>query len=453
MSDEGVDRADRADLVMRGGQVLVGDRFESRSVAVTDGRVVSVGPLDATIDAGEEVVLAADEVLIPGLVDTHVHVNEPGRTEWEGFETATRAAAAGGVTTILDMPLNSIPATLDAESLRVKQQAAAGQCHVDVGFWGGAVPANLGQLRTLYEAGVFGFKCFLLDSGVPEFPPLLGDQLDQAMAEIADFDGLLIVHAEDGAVIEAAPPPAGADYARFLGSRPKQSENVAIDHVINAARQTGCRAHIVHLSSAEAVPRLSAARADGVRITVETCPHYLTLDAESVPAGQTQYKCCPPVRESGNRDALWTALAEGVIDVVVSDHSPSTIDLKCLDTGDFGTAWGGVSSLQLGLPLVWTEAARRGHDLTEVLRWMSSGTSGLVGLPERGRIAEGSPADLVVLAPDETFVVDPATLYHRNAISPYAGLELRGVVRRTYLRGRQVTGQQPRGALIEREGT
>ncbi len=450
MSVEGVDGVD---LVLRGGQVLVGDRFEARSVMVTDGHVVGIGAVDAVVEATEEVVLGADEVLIPGLVDTHVHVNEPGRTEWEGFETATRAAAAGGVTTILDMPLNSIPATLDAESLQVKQKAAAGQCHVDVGFWGGAVPANLGQLRSLYEAGVFGFKCFLLDSGVPEFPPLLGDQLDQAMAEIAAFDGLLIVHAEDGAVIAGAPPPAGADYARFLGSRPKQSENVAIDHVIDAARRTGCRAHIVHLSSAEAVPRLHAARAEGVTITVETCPHYLTLDAESVPAGQTQYKCCPPVREAANRDALWDALAEGVIDVVVSDHSPSTIDLKCLDTGDFGSAWGGVSSLQLGLPLVWTEARRRGHDLPDVLRWMARGTSELVGLLERGRIEAGCRADLVVLAPDETFVVDPATLYHRNAISPYAGRELCGVVRRTYLRGTPVISAHPRGDLIEREGT
>ncbi len=441
------------DLAIRGRQILIGDRFEPGSIAVTDGLVVAVGALDAAVEAKDEVVLADDEVLIPGLVDTHVHVNEPGRTEWEGFATATRAAAAGGVTTILDMPLNSIPATLDPDSLRVKQEAAAGQCHVDVGFWGGAVPGNLGRLRSLYDAGVFGFKCFLLDSGVPEFPPLLGDQLEQAMTEIATFDGLLIVHAEDGAVIDAAPAPAGVDYARFLGSRPKQSENVAIDHVIDAARRTGCRAHIVHLSSAEAVPRLRAARAEGVPITVETCPHYLTLDAESVPAGQTQYKCCPPIREAANRDALWDALAEGVIDVVVSDHSPSTVDLKRLDTGDFGTAWGGVSSLQLGLPLVWTEARRRGHHLTDVLRWMSTRTGDFVGLADRGRIAVGSRADLVVLAPDETFVVDPARLYHRNAISPYAGRELSGVVRRTYLRGSPVTGDNPRGDLIEREGT
>ncbi len=452
MSGSG-DVDDRVEMVIRGRRVLVDGRFEPRSVAVTDGHVVAVEPVDATNDAVHEVLLADDEVLIPGLVDTHVHVNEPGRTEWEGFETATRAAAAGGVTTILDMPLNSIPATLDAESLHVKQKAAAGQCHVDVGFWGGAVPANLGRLRELYDAGVFGFKCFLLDSGVPEFPPLLGGQLEQAMTEIASFDGLLIVHAEDGAVIGAAPPPDGPDYARFLRSRPKQSENVAIDHVITAARRTGCRAHIVHLSSAEAVPQLRVARAEGVRITVETCPHYLTLDAEAVPPGQTEYKCCPPIREAANRDALWDALAEGVIDVVVSDHSPSTVDLKCLDTGDFGSAWGGVSSLQLGLPLVWTEARRRGHQLADVLHWMSSRTSDLVGIGDRGRIAVGARADLVVLAPDENFVVDAATLYHRNAISPYAGHELSGVVRRTYLRGQTVTGRDTRGVLIEREGT
>lgn len=441
------------DLVIRGVRVHGDDGFAPRSVAVSHGIIVSVDAIDAPLRADRIVELAEDEVLIPGLVDTHVHVNEPGRTEWEGFATATRAAAAGGVTTILDMPLNSIPPTIDLDALRVKQQAASGKCHVDVGFWAGAVPANLGRLRALHEAGVFGFKCFLLDSGAPEFAPLLGDQLEAAMREIADLDGLLIVHAEDGPTIEAAPPTEGRSYRAFLGSRPPESENIAIRHVIEAARRTQCRVHIVHLSSAEAVASLRAAREDGVRITVETCPHYLTLSAERIGDGETQFKCCPPIRDDSNRGQLWQALADGVIDIVVSDHSPSTPELKLSDTGDFGGAWGGVSSLQLGLPLVWTEASRRGHDLTDVVRWMSTDTAHLVGATGKGQIAAGHDADLVVLAPDQSFVVDPAALHHRHRVSPYAGRTLSGVVRRTYLRGIPVTGAAPHGIFLNLEGS
>ena len=441
------------DLVIRGVRVLGDDGFAARSVAVSHGVVASIVAFDAPLRADRIVDLAEDEVLIPGLVDTHVHVNEPGRTEWEGYATATRAAAAGGVTTILDMPLNSVPPTIDVDALRAKQEAATGKCHVDVGFWGGAVPASLGRLRALHEAGVFGFKCFLLDSGAPEFPPLLGDQLETAMREIADLDALLIVHAEDGPTIAAAPPARGRAYGAFLGSRPRESENIAIKRVIEAARSTGCRAHIVHLSSAEAVPALRAAREDGVRITVETCPHYLTLCAERIGDGQTQFKCCPPIRDGRNRDQLWQALTEGVIDIVVSDHSPCPPALKLLDTGDFGAAWGGVSSLQLGLPLVWTEASRRGHDLADVVRWMSTDTAHLVGAVGKGRIAVGHAADLVVFAPEQSFVVDPAALHHRHRVSPYTGRTLSGVVRRAYLRGIPVTGTAPHGTLLNGQGS
>ncbi len=441
------------DLVVRGVRVHGDDGFAPRSVAVSHGVVVSIAAIDAPLRADCVVELAEDEVLIPGLVDTHVHVNEPGRTEWEGFDTATRAAAAGGVTTILDMPLNSIPPTIDVDALRAKQQAATGRCHVDVGFWGGAVPASLGRLWALQEAGVFGFKCFLLDSGAPEFPPLLGDQLETAMREIAELDGLLIVHAEDGPTIAAAPPAQGRAYQAFLGSRPPESENIAIHAVIEAARSTRCRVHVVHLSSADAVPALAAARADGVRITVETCPHYLTLRAERIGDGQTQFKCCPPIRDDSNREGLWQALTDGVIDIVVSDHSPCPPALKLLDTGDFGGAWGGVSSLQLGLPLVWTEANRRGHDLANVVRWMSTDTARLVGAAGKGRIAVGHDADLVVFAPDQTFVVDPAALHHRHPVSPYTGRTLSGGVRRTYLRGVPVTGTAPHGTFLHSEGS
>ncbi len=436
------------------GYALTGTGLAPRLVGVANGTIVRIEPLDGRpsgVPPVELVELADDEVLLPGLVDTHVHVNEPGRTEWEGFATATRAAAAGGVTTILDMPLNSIPATTSLAALEVKRATATGQVSVDVGFWGGAVPESLGHLAELHAAGVYGFKCFLLDSGVPEFPPLSSAQLRQAMTEIAAFDGLLIVHAEDPVVIASHGRDHTVHYREFLESRPPAAETIAIDTVIAAARETGCRAHIVHLSSAEALPALAAARADGVRLTVETCPHYLTLCAEDIADGQTQFKCCPPVRDAANADQLWQALADGVIDFVVSDHSPSTIELKRLDEGDFGAAWGGISSLQLGLSLIWTEGRRRDHSLDAVIRWMAARPAEIVGVPDKGSIAVGQDADLVVFAPDETYTVDVATLHHRNAVTPYHGRTLQGVVRATYLRGERVeeTGP-PHGQLLTR---
>jgi allantoinase len=421
-------------------------------VVVRDGKVESVEAFDAPVAASEVVELTEDEVLIPGLVDSHVHVNEPGRTEWEGFATATRAAAAGGVTTVLDMPLNAIPPTTDVGALTLKRAAAEGQCFVDVGFWGGAVPSSLGHLRELYDEGVFGFKCFLLDSGVPEFPPLSAAQVEEAMREVARFGGLLIAHAEDPAVIAAAAVPHTVRYAEFLGSRPEEAENSAIEDVISAARRTGARAHIVHLSSASALPALRAARAEGVMVTVETCPHYLTLAAEEIGDGQTQYKCCPPIRGAANRDLLWEALVAGDIDFVVSDHSPSTPELKLLDEGDFAAAWGGVSSLQLGLPLVWTAARERGCDLARVVGWMSRGPAHVVGVEGKGEIAPGNDADLVVFAPEQTFTVEADALYHRHAVTPYAGRELAGVVRHTYLRGSPVRASDPHGTLIRAGG-
>ncbi|MCY7372331.1 MAG: allantoinase AllB [Spirochaetaceae bacterium] len=441
------------DLVLHAPRAVLGAgrSEEPVTVSVADGVVTDVRPLDRSVTGTEVVVLGDDEVLLPGLVDTHVHVNEPGRTEWEGFSTATRAAAAGGVTTILDMPLNSLPPTLDPDALAVKRSAAEGKCAVDVGFWGGAVPANLGSLGPLLEAGVFGVKCFLADSGVEEFPPLSTADLLRAGEEIAAHDGLLLVHAEDPGELSAAPDPSGPSYARFLASRPATSEVAAVATVLDVARHTGARVHVVHLSSAGALPLLAGAKADGVRVSVETCPHYLVLRAEDVPDGATDYKCCPPVRDDANRDALWAGLGDGTIDMVVSDHSPCIPALKALDTGDFAAAWGGISSLQLGLPLVWTEARRRGHDLADVVRWMSHAPAAFAGLRTKGSVRAGFAADLVVLAPDEEMVVDPATLHHRHAVTPYAGARLTGVVRRTWLAGAPVTPDRtPAGRLLAR---
>ncbi|GAB3196890.1 allantoinase AllB [Geodermatophilus arenarius] len=432
-------------LVVRARRVVLPGGERAAAVHTADGVVTAVTGFD-DVPAGA-VTLADDEVLLPGLVDSHVHVNEPGRTEWEGFATATRAAAAGGITTIVDMPLNSVPATTTVEALRVKREVAAGQVAVDVAFWGGAVPGNLAELRPMHEAGVVGFKCFLLDSGVPEFPPLDDAGLRAALAELASFDGLLIAHAEDEAVIGAAPEPAGVSYAAFLASRPPAAEETAIGRLVDAARDTGARSHVVHLADGDALPLLRAARASGARITAETCPHYLTFAAEEVPDGDTAYKCCPPIRETVHREALWGALTAGDVDMVVSDHSPCTPELKRLDVGDFGLAWGGIAGLQVALPTVWTGARARGVPLAEVVRWMSAAPARLAGLPGKGAISVGRDADLVAFAPDERFTV--SRLEHRNPVTPYAGRELTGVVRRTWLRGREADGS-PLGRLLDR---
>jgi allantoinase len=433
------------DLVVRARRVVTPAGEAPAAVGVRSGRIATVGRYEDA-PAGT-VTLADEEVLLPGLVDSHVHVNEPGRTDWEGFATATAAAAAGGITTIVDMPLNSVPPTVDPAALAAKRAAAAGRVHVDVAFWGGAVPASLGRLRALHEAGVVGVKCFLLDSGVPEFPPLDAEQLRAALAELAAFDGLLVAHAEDPATIEAAPPAAGPDYRAFVRSRPPEAETRAVATLIEAARATGARVHVAHVSAAAVLPLLEAAVADGVRITAETCPHYLTLAAEDVPAGATEAKCCPPVRDRANREALWAGLRAGTLGCVVSDHSPCPPELKRFDTGDFGAAWGGIASLQLALPLVWTGARERGLTLPDVVRWMAAGPAALTGLAGKSRIAPGADADLVAFAPEETFVVDPARLRHRHAVSPYAGRTLHGVVRTTWVRGRE-TGVEPIGTLL-----
>ena len=436
------------DLVIRGRRVVTPAGEAPRCVAVRDGVVVAVEPLSAGLTGRETVELADDEVLLPGLVDTHVHVNEPGRTEWEGYASATRAAAAGGVTTILDMPLNSIPPTCTVDALEIKQKTAQGQCHVDVGLWGGAIPGNLADLRGLHDAGVFGFKCFMADSGVEEFPPLSADELPTHLAELASFGALMIVHAEDPGAL-AAPAPGSRRYADFLASRPRGSENLAIAQLVEAARRTGASVHLLHLSSADAVPMLRSARRDGVRLTVETCPHYLTFAAQAIADGATQFKCCPPIREAENREELWQALGRGDVDCVVSDHSPCTPELKRPDLGDFGAAWGGISSLQIGLPAVWSEARLRGHTLADVVRWMAQRPAEIAGLRRKGAVAPGRHADFAVFAPDDAFVVDARRLHHRNPVTPYAQRPLAGVVRSTWLRGHRV-GDEPQGQLISR---
>jgi allantoinase len=424
-------------LVLRSRRVVTPSGTRPAAVCVDGGRISAI---EEYTTPGQDL---GDLALLPGLVDPHVHVNEPGRTDWEGFATATRAAAAGGVTTIIDMPLNSLPPTVTVAALAAKRRAAGGQCHVDVGFWGGAVPGNLDALGDLHDAGVFGLKCFLVDSGVPEFPPLSRKGLNTALSAV---DTLFLVHAEDPNEIRDARP--SRRYADFLASRPRAAENRAVAAVVDAARRTGARAHMLHLSSGDAVEIVGQAKRDGVRITAETCPHYLALAAEEIPDGATHFKCCPPIREGSNRDILWRGLATGVIDEIVSDHSPCTPELKLRDSGDFAGAWGGIASLQLGLPVVWSRA-RSTFRLDDLARWMAQRPADIVGLPNKGRIAVGYDADLVAFAPEETFVVDPVRLHHRHAVTPYAGRRLHGVVHKTWLRGIPVGGE-PRGRLLSR---
>jgi allantoinase len=434
--------------VFRSRRAVLPGTERPADVVVSAGRIVSIEPFGSVHE--EEVVDLGDNALLPGLVDTHVHVNEPGRTSWEGFATATRAAAAGGVTTLVDMPLNSVPPTTTTEHLDAKRTAADGNVHVDVGFWGGAIGENLGDLEGLHDAGVFGFKAFLAPSGVPEFPHLVGEKVEETLAELARFGALCVVHAEAPDVLSSSPAPVGRSYAGFLASRPADVESVAVARLIEAARRTGARVHILHVSSAEVVPLLAAARADGVPITAETCPHYLALAAEEIEDGDTTAKCCPPIREAANRNALWRSLADASIDMVVSDHSPCPPELKRVDSGDFGAAWGGISGLELSLPVVWTQARARGHALGDVIGWMASRPAALVGLSGKGSIEVGKDADLVAFDTDAEFVVDPSRLHHRHPVTAYAGRRLRGAVVGTWLRGERIDGTQPRGRLLER---
>jgi len=422
------------------------------AVLVRDGRIAAVLAHDA-VPPGVECVDVGSAAVLPGLVDSHVHVNEPGRTEWEGFATATRAAAAGGVTTIVDMPLNSAPVTTTREALDRKRDAAVRQPAVDCAFWGGLVPGNAAEVPRLLDAGAAGVKAFLVHSGIDDFPAAAEDDLRAALPMLAERRAPLIVHAE--LPDRPAPPPGDPRrYLDYLSSRPACWEEHAVALLVRLVREFRAPVHVVHLSAAGAASLVADAQREGLPLTAETCPHYLALEAEAVPDGGTEWKCAPPIRERRNREALWSALRAGTLSMVVSDHSPCPPEMKALGRGDFATAWGGIASLQLALPVVWTEARARGLGLADVARLMSTAPARLAGLHARkGRIAAGYDADLVVFDADATFTVEPASLQHRHKLTPYAGRTLHGVVRRTLVRGRTAFDAgafaSPSGSLIE----
>lgn len=448
-----------ADLIISSSRLVTPDGERPGTVVVSDGRIQAILPRGDT-PAATRTIDAGDAAVLPGVVDTHVHINEPGRTEWEGFTTATRAAAAGGVTTVVDMPLNSIPPTTTVAALHAKQQAAAASL-VDYGFWGGVVPGNVDHLGPLLDAGVLGFKCFLVPSGVDEFAHVDESDLRLAMPVLAARDAVLLAHAERPGPIARAVGAATGDprrYATWLASRPQAAELEAIELLLALSRETGCRVHIVHLAAAAALSALKTARERGATISVETCPHYLTFAAEEIPDGATAFKCAPPVRDRANRDRLWDGLERGIIDLVASDHSPAPGQLKQLERGDFMAAWGGIASLELSLAATWTGAQARGHGLVDLSRWMSYEPARLAGLDRKGRIAPGCDADLVIFEAEAEWTVDPARLRQRHPITPYAGRTVRGVVRQTFVRGRCVyengrCEERPEGRWVRRAST
>jgi allantoinase len=413
-----------------------------------DGRIEAVGsrPLD-----DRPLRNVGDRVVSPGLVDCHVHVNEPGRTEWEGYETATRAAAAGGVTSVVDMPLNCIPVTTTGPALAAKLAACRGKCFVDMGFWGGVVPGNAAELGPLAAGGVLGCKAFLVHSGIDEFPNATKTDLARAMPLLREAGLPLLAHAElDLGAASSTPDPR--TYLGYLESRPTAWEDAAIEMLIELSRQTGCHVHVVHLSAASSLPALRAAKREGLPITVETCPHYLCLEAESIPDGATLFKCAPPIRERNNQAELWRGLLDGTIDFVITDHSPCTPQLKQLERGHFHDAWGGIASLQLGLSTIWTHAEPRGASLLDLARWMSTNPARFAGLgSKKGRIAPGYDADLVIWNPEQAFTLLAEQLFFKHRVSPYLGMRLMGQVQHTFLRGIEVYDGQghPAGPIGE----
>jgi len=435
-------------------RVVTPDAVRPAALLVDGERIHDVVPPNS-VPPGAETHDFGDAAIFPGLIDSHVHINDPGRADWEGFETATRAAATGGYTLLVDMPLNCLPATTTVSALQAKRQAAQGRCWVDWTTWGGIVADNQSDIEPLAQAGVPGFKCFLVHPGVDGFTMVNAEQLCAALPQLVRSGLPLLVHAElQGPIDSATQNLADADWSKYqtyLHSRPQEAELSAIRMLLALCREYGFRLHIVHLSGGQALSELRAARSEGLPVTVETCPHYLYLTAETIPNGATLFKCAPPIRGAENRERLWQGLREGAIDLVVTDHSPCPPAMKRLDEGDFRSAWGGIASVSVALSVMHTEAGARGFALTDIARWMAEAPAKLVGCEaKKGRLSPGLDADFVVLDTEAEFTVSPERLHFRHPVSPYLGETLRGVVRATYLRGAPVFADgefagEPRG--------
>jgi len=440
-------------FALQSKNVIVNGEMKAACVEIKDELIFAIHPYGEALRC--EVQDYADHVVMPGLVDSHVHINEPGRTEWEGFNTATQAAAAGGITALVDMPLNCIPVTTTKAAFQEKLDAVDDKLWVDCGFWGGVIPQNIGDLDELLNAGVLGVKSFLIDSGIEEFPNVEAVDIRAAMPILAKHDVPYLIHAEldCGSFGEVE---ITKEYNSFLESRPKSWENEAISLMVDMARESkekgdNCKVHIVHLSSDEALDTIEQAKKEGLRFTAETCPHYLTIASENIPDGKTLFKCCPPIRENKNREHLWQAVTDGRLDFIVSDHSPCTPELKHIDTGDIEKAWGGISALQFGISLIWTEAKERGFSLIDIVRLMSTETAKFAGLESiKGEIKVGNHADFLVFDPNVQFTITNEMIKHRHNITPYAGRKVTGQVQHTFVRGHHVYQQdefinQPKG--------
>jgi allantoinase len=443
------------DLVVRSSRVVLPEGVVPAAIFVSGGTIAMIARSNAPVLADLEIE-AGDAVAMAGLVDPHVHVNDPGRADWEGFETAGLAAAAGGTTTIVDMPLNSLPVTTTVDALRAKVRAATGTCRVDFGHWGGIVPGNGDDRRALVDEGALGLKAFLVPSGIDEFPEVDDLELGRAMEALASIGAPVLVHAEDAGELARVAGDAGTPlaYADWLASRPPEAEARAVARVAALCRRTAGRAHIVHVAAAEAVDEVAAAKAAGLPLSAETCPHYLSFAAEEIPARDPRFKCAPPIREARHRDALWRGLVAGVLDLVASDHSPCPTALK--PPGELARAWGGIAGLELRLPVTWTEARARGASLGDLARWLAEAPARIAGLSDRkGRIAVGHDADFVIWDPERESVVESGGLHQRHPQTPWEGRTLRGVVQTTILRGRVVHERgrfpgPPRGRWLRR---
>jgi len=428
------------DFALHSTQTLIGSELLDVTLIIKNGIITDIkeGKINTTDFLIEDV---GDLIVMPGLIDSHVHINEPGRTEWEGFETITKAAIAGGVTTIVDMPLNSSPVTINAKTFQDKIQASQGKLYCNCGFWGGIVPANADKLEELIEAGVLGIKAFLTHSGIDEFPNVTVKDLRKGLATLAKYNIPLLAHAE----LDEMHPGIAAfeknptNYMAYLNSRPKIWEDKAVEMMIALCEEFNCPVHIVHLSSADSLDQIKAVRNKGFPLTVETCPQYLYFCAEEIPDANTLFKCAPPIRERANNEKLWKALKDGSIDFIVTDHSPATPELKKIESGNLKEAWGGISSIQFSLPVVWTAAKKRGFIINEIAALMSEHVAKFIGFEKtKGQLKKGYDADIVVWDPNQKFTVKAADIHYRHKISPYVGEELSGVIKQTYVGGKKV---------------